>query len=894
MIGKTLAHYEILRSLGRGGMGEVYLARDTRLGREVALKFLPADLQTDPSRRARFEREAQTVAALNHPHVVTVHAVEEAGGQPFIVMEFVDGKTLDEVVDAGGLPMSRFFELALALTDAVAAAHARGITHRDLKPRNVMIDGDGRLKVLDFGLAKLLEEAPEAGDDATIAADPGVTREGTIVGTAAYMSPEQAEGKPVDNRSDVFSLGILLYQMLTGRKPFEGDTLMSTLTAVLRDEPRPVIEIRPDLPRQMSRIIRRCLEKAPDRRYESARGIHYDLRILREEMDSGEHDKPDLGVAPPPTAATNAKARRRAPWFVGAAVIVVAAVSTAWFAGRGGSDATPAAVGARQEPTVAVFPFENLGPPEDAYFAAGITDEIITSITGIDGLRVLSRTSSQQYNRAGKSMQEIADDLGVDYILEGSVRWQRNSDGTSHVRVTPQLINVAKDEQVWAQRYDRAMEEIFTVQSEIAGEVVRGVGVTLAVSNGPTAVDAPTEDMIAYHAYLRGKEHMDLSRFDAATWLLAVDMLEKAVGRDQEFHAAWVQLAKANAGLCHFNWDRTEARLARAKVAVDRARALKPDDAATHYAQGIYYYWGLKDYDRALASFERASTLNPDDTDALEGLAYVLRRQEKYAAAADILMELVERTPQNAPLAMHIAETLALVERYDEALLWSERSVDYGPDQPAGYGMGAWIAVQAGDHDRARRFLDAIPPHTDLEVEYHSFRASLEMRDYAAALRLAAALPEVLPTQYQVTSRDMAAGLAHRAMDRPEVAREDFTRAEAILAAEMQENPEAGNLLAAHAVALAGMGRHDEALAEIRRSFELYPASKDPWIATWRLWDLAYVQMLAGDHEGAVATLSELMSHQTDVISPAILRGSPHFDDLRGREDFEALLAGLS
>jgi TolB-like protein/Flp pilus assembly protein TadD len=581
---------------------------------------------------------------------------------------------------------------------------------------------------------------------------------------------------------------------------------------------------------------------------------------------------------------------------VGAATLLVAA-GVLWM--RDGGRSAPATVTASPParasgPTIVVFPFENLGPPEDAYFAAGITDEIITSLTGTAGLHVISRTSSRQYDRTGKSMDQIASELGVDYVLEGSVRWQRNDDGSSRVRVTPQLVDAASDEQLWAERYDRAMEEIFTVQSEIAAEVVRNLGVTLAVGSDAATSTAPTADLTAYHAYLRGKEHLDMARFNASTWLLAVDVLEKAVERDPGFHAAWVQLAKANAGLCHFNWDRTEERLARAKRAVDRARALDPDAAATHYAQGIYYYWGLKDYERALTSFRRASELNPDDTDTMEGMAYVLRRQERYAEAAEILVALAERAPQNAPLAMHIAETLAIIERYDEALAWSWRSVEYGPDQPASYCMGAWVGVQADRHDEARRFLDEVPPDIDPEVAYHTFRASLELRDYAAALEHALAMPDYLVTQYQTTSRDLAAGMTYRAMDRHEQARESFARAEAVFAVKVAEHPEAGNLRAARALALAGVGRHDEARAEIQRSFALYPASKDPWIMTWRRWDLAIVQLLAGEHEAAVQTLAELMTRQTDVVSPAILRHSPLLDDLRGREDFQALLAAQS
>jgi len=893
LIGKTLAHYEILRSIGHGGMGEVYLARDSKLGREVALKILPAEFQTDPARHARFKREAQTVASLNHPNVVTLHAVEEADGLPFLVMEFVDGRTLDETIGADGLPMARFFDMALALTEAVAAAHGKGITHRDLKPRNVMIDREDRLKVLDFGLAKLLEEPTGPAGDETIAADPGLTREGTIVGTAAYMSPEQAEGKLVDNRSDVFSLGILLYQMITGQQPFKGDTQMSTLTAVLRDDPPAVIEIRPELPRQLARIVRRCLEKDPARRYESANGIHYDLQILREEMDSGEHEKLNIEASAPRGG------RRKMPWLAGAAVLAMVVVGTVMMTGRGGESPdqapttqSPATVA--QDPTIVVFPFENLGPPEDAYFAAGITEEIVTSLTGIDGLRVVSRTSSQHYDRANKAMPQIATELGVDYVLEGSVRWQRKGDGTSRVRVTPQLMNAVSDEQIWAEQYDRSMDEIFAVQTEIAGEVVRSLGVTLAMQNEGPSTQAPTEDLTAYHAYLRGREILDFSRFDGTEWTLAIDMLEKAVARDPEFHEAWVTLAKGNAGFCHFGWDRTEKRLARARTAVDRAVALKPDSPLTLFAKGIYYYWGLKDYEHALEAFRDAYRLKPDDPEIIESMAYVMRRQELYEEAADLLLKSDKLSPNNPALAIHIAETLAIIGDYDPALTWAARAREYGPDQIMNYTQGAIIGVQAGRFDVTNQVLSDLPPHTDSEHDVHLFRVNVEMRQYTEALHHAAAMPEIIATQYLTTSRHLASAMVHRAMERQDLARQEFSRAEILLAAEVVEKPDAGNLRAAHALALAGSGRHDEALAEVQHSLELFPASKDPWIATWRLWDLAYIQMLCGQPEDAVETLADLMTRQTDVISPAILHNSPFFDELRGREDFQRLLTEWS
>ncbi|MDO9693706.1 MAG: protein kinase [Candidatus Latescibacteria bacterium] len=891
MIGKMLAHYEIRASLGRGGMGEVYLARDTRLGRDVALKLLPVEMRADAGRRARFEREAQAVAALNHPHVVTLHAVEEADGQPFLVMEYVEGRTLDEVIPPDGLPVRRFFELGLALTEAVAAAHAKGITHRDLKPRNVMIDSAGRLKVLDFGLAKLLDRPDAGADEETVAADAGATREGTIVGTVAYMSPEQAEGKPVDSRSDVFSLGILLYQMATGQQPFKGDSQLSILAAVLRDQPPPLVEVRPELPRQLARIVRRCLEKDPARRYETARSAHYDLLSLREELDSGEFEKPEL---PNPPARRPGR-RRIVQLSAGLLLLAVIAFGAVRLGSRGQPEAASAGGAAPADaaavPTIVVFPFENLGPPEDAYFAAGMTVEIVTSLAAIEGLRVVSRTSSQNYDRTGKSMQRIAEDLGVDYVLEGSVRWQRDAAGASRVRVTPLLTDAAADRQVWASRYDRAMEEIFALQSEIAAEVVRNLGVTLAAAGTVAAAAEPTRDMAAYHAYLRGQEILESSRFRREDWLLAVDLLEKAVARDPQFHEAWVALARANSGLCHFDWDRTPERLARAKAAADRARAIAPDSHLSHYAAGIYYYWGLKDYDRALAAVRQADRIRPDDPDVMELMAYVLRRQESYAEAAVILERVAGLSPGVAPIANHLAETLAIVKRYEDADRWGREAMEFGPDEPMNFTIAAWSAVQAGWPDRARRYVAEIPPFTDPEMRQRLFRIHLEIGDFPAALRHAELLPECMESQYEIISRDLGLAMVYRVMDQPEQARRHFELAERVLSVREAEMPEAGNVVAAHAVALAGAGRADEAAAGIRRSFDLYPVNKDPWIATWRLYDQAVIEMMSGSSAAAVATLSGLMDRQTDVISPAILASSPVFAQLRGRGDYQALLA---
>lgn len=341
MIGTKLAHYEILAKLGAGGMGEVYRARDTRLDRDVALKILPAEMAADPDRRMRFEREAKAVAALNHPHIVTIHSVEEVNGTHFLTMELVDGKTLSELIPKDGMSLERFFQVAVPLAEAVTAAHAKGITHRDLKPANVMVGNDGQLKVLDFGLAKLLEP-PDPGSAQTVAAG-SATQEGKILGTVAYMAPEQAEGKPVDPRSDVFSLGVLLYEMATGERPFKGDTNMSTITSILRDDPPSVTELKRGLPRHLSRIVKRCLVKDPDRRYQTAHDLRNDLLEFKEELDSGEF------TAETPVAAARSRpvGRGLILGLAGAVVVILIGVFAITRFGRQGP-AAPASSGPNQ------------------------------------------------------------------------------------------------------------------------------------------------------------------------------------------------------------------------------------------------------------------------------------------------------------------------------------------------------------------------------------------------------------------------------------------------------------------------------------------------------------------------------------------------------------------
>src|SRR5512138_1480374 len=412
----VLGHYRLIEPLGEGGMGVVWKARDLKLDRDVDLKLLPETAVGDPERRAFFEREAKAVAALSHPNIVTIYAVDEADGATFFTMELVDGQPLSKLIEPGGVPLDRFLAVALPLVGAVAAAHARGIIHRDLKPQNIMIDAAGTLKILDFGLARIFLPQPRvlAGDEGTTA-----TLDTDFAGTIAFMSPEQLRSRPLDHRTDLFSLGVVLFEWATGRLPFAGRTGPERIAAVLKDEPLSAADLNPRLPREIDRILRHCLEKEPRYRMSSARDLRDELEALRQ---------------------AGAEGRRV------------------------------------ELPSIAVLPFADMSREKDqGYFCDGIAEEIINALCRVQGLRVASRTGSFRFKDAAADLREVGNALRVDHILEGSVR---KSD--SRLRITVQLIDAERGFHLWSESYDRELRDVFAIQQEIARNVVRSLRVTLS------------------------------------------------------------------------------------------------------------------------------------------------------------------------------------------------------------------------------------------------------------------------------------------------------------------------------------------------------------------------------------------------------------------------------
>jgi non-specific serine/threonine protein kinase len=635
VIGQTVSHYKITEKLGGGGMGVVYKAVDTNLDRPIALKFLPPELTRDPDAKHRFVHEAKAASALQHHNICTIHEIDEtADGRMFISMDCYEGETLKEKIAKGSLSLDDVLNVTSQLAEGLAKAYDAGMIHRDVKPANVMVTEDGVVKILDFGLAKLSGQTK-------------VTKTGTTVGTVAYMSPEQAKGETIDARSDIWSLGVVLYELLTGEVPFKGEHEAAVMYGVMHNEPATLSSHLTGLPERLQSVVDRALKKDPAERYQTAT----DLRIDLDRLKTGSAPRQSGGPA-------KVSLVRRYLTTVGVAAVAMALGALLYnrFVGPDDIAAPP------ERKMVAVLPFENLGPVEDEYFADGVTDEIITRLAGIHSLGVIARTSVMPYKNTNKSIQQIGEELGVSYIIEGTVRWQHLPGGSSRVRVSPQLIQVADETHLWADSYNETMTDVFQIQTRIAQEVSRQLNVALGDMETRIIQAEPTENFEAYTHYLRARE-LRLRPIDLEDMTAAEKWCTKAVELDSTFALAWAELAWIRDLLWwEFNYDSAE-RASDAKLAVETARRLNPQLPEANLAMGIYYYHQLRDYDRAVEYLDVAIEGRPSNPDALFIMGAVQRRSGEWLKAVTSFQKAYELDPRSGSRVEALADTYALMRR---------------------------------------------------------------------------------------------------------------------------------------------------------------------------------------------------------------------------------------
>lgn len=922
LIGRTISHYKILERLGAGAGGEVFIAEDTRLERRVALKLISPQLAADPENLERFEREAKVLAALNHPHIVTIYSVEEEGEDHFLTMELVEGRTLDQLIPAEGMSFETFLAVALPLLDALGAAHDLGVTHRDLKPANLMVSRAGVVKILDFGLAKL--QRGDTDSPTAHISNRTITQQGMLLGTLQYMSPEQVEGKPAGPQSDLFSIGAVFHEMLTGQRPFFGETGAALISSIFRDTPLAVTDLRPDLPGELAAAILRCLEKDPQYRYERAADLREDLAALHPagpqagllapsgltllaEMagisprepgarTAGTLTREGQGLSRPgraiswtggstsrraePVGRRRARSGRSLPrWATGGLVLgLLAAAGFGFLQIRSGLRTQSA------KKKIVVLQFENLGLPEDAYFAAGITEEITSRLASVRGLGVISRTSALQYDPRGKTVKQIGRDLGVGYLLEGSVRWDHTGTGPSRVRVTPQLIRVSDDTHLWSERYERDVQEIFEVQKIISEEVVQRLNVTLGERERQALKAGTTENLDAHLVYLRGMAYgRGASEEDAR---LAVEMFEKAVTLDPGYVEAYYRLSRSNSYLYDSYIDHTPERLARAKGAADRALELAPERPEGHRALARYYEV-QRDFPRALETYAQVLRIQPDDSQALFFTGRIRVTQGSWEEGLRLMERALELDPQNGDAHQVVADVYQRLRRFPDADRALDRALAIIPDDLIAYYRKVdlyWCWYD--DPQSARQVLETMPKQTVNESTRLWICQELYERNWQAALDRMQANPE---DWYGNFPKPYYQYVCYLRLSKPQQARQccetSVTMLEDALAGGAAD-PELHSILGA---SYAGLGRGEDAIREGMAAVALCPDSLDafygPHIGIW----LAKIYSQVGEPEKALDLVDHYLRFPC-CLTPSMLRKEPDWDRLRTQPRFKKLV----
>jgi non-specific serine/threonine protein kinase len=683
--------------LGEGGMGEVYLAEDKELGRRVALKVLAPRIAADAHALSRFKREARALAALNHPGIVTIYSVEQDEDTHFLTMELVEGRSLARALPPSGLEIDELLRIAIPLTGALGAAHAKGVTHRDLKPANVMLTDEGKVKVLDFGLAKLrpgvaTTTAAPAGEEVTKALRTGP---GAVMGTLAYMSPEQIRGGDLDHRSDIFSLGILLFEMATGVRPFAGDSSAALMASILNEHPPPVTELKRDLPPRLASVVQRCLEKDPGRRFQSAESVREALEAVA--AASG----PRVVRLPRPGTATG-----RRIVAAGLAAVVLVVLGLAFLLQRQGERApeadTPEIV------ALAVLPLANLSAdPEQQYLVDGMTEALITELSKISALRVISRTSAMRYRDTDKSLPEIAGEQGVETVVEGSVL---EADGRN--RITAQLVHAESDRHLWAESYERDLRDVLALHGEVARAIADEIEVTLTPDEQRRLSTARAVDPEASEAYLRGLYFWN--RFTPADFFKAREHFQRAIDTDPEFAPAYAGLSHTHQMLAVFGVENSHEAHAKAREATAEALRLDETLSNAHSGAGFIALQYDHDWPAAVRAFRRAVQLNPSNAQARAGLAFFLAARGQFEEALTEMRLGLELDPLSLVINTDLCEILYLARRYPEALEQCQDALELDPDFPFAHFTVTRILQAQGDFDGAaqvdlRDFLRILP-----------------------------------------------------------------------------------------------------------------------------------------------------------------------------------------
>jgi TolB-like protein/tetratricopeptide (TPR) repeat protein len=877
--GTWLGPYEILAAIGAGGMGEVYRARDRKLDRDVAIKVLPQGVARDPDMLARFEREAKAVAALSHPNILSIFDFGTQDGTAFAVMELLEGETLRGKLDAGPIPEKLAVDYALQVARGLSAAHEKGVVHRDLKPENLFVTREDHVKILDFGLAKRVDAIDMEGETSAPTGG-GRTEPGAVMGTAGYMSPEQVRALSVDHRSDIFSFGAILYELLSGKKAFKRDTAGDSMVAVLKEEPPELTGSGRGIPPALDRVVRHCLEKDREKRFQSAREV---ALALVEASSSATAAPKATGATGPPVPSTG----RAIPVGTVVVVVVLLVLAAAVLLRRPWkSSHSPAAV-----KRVAVLPFENLGSAEDDYFADGIADEIRGKLTSLRGLLVIARGSCTPYRKTTKTPTQIAEELNASYLLGATVRWDK-SGGTSRVHVSPELVDVTDPKAPvlkWQQPFDASLTDVFQVQSDIASRAAKALGVALGAADEERVSEKPTGNLVAYDAFLKGEDVWNTTGNDPPSVRKALGFYEQAVALDPGFALAWAQVSRASS-ILHANGTPTPALAARALQAAERAVSLAPGRSEGYLALGQYERVVTRDFPRAIEQYGKGQRLAPGNTNLLRGMALAEMPLGRWESAVGNLRQTEALDPRSLSNLVALGDALLFLRRYPEARSVSDRGLAIAPAHLNLAEIKAMTFLGEGNLAGARAVLDAAP--RAVEPALVAYVADTYELGWLLDGRQRELLLRLTPSAFDDDRGLWALRLAQASALKGDAVnvRAFAEQARKALEEQLRSSPDDARRCMAHGLALALLGRKGEAIREGERGVSLAPASKDALEGPEFQHQLARIYILVGDPERALDRLEPLL----DVpyfLSPGWLKIDPSFEPLRGSPRFQRLLA---
>jgi serine/threonine protein kinase/lipoprotein NlpI len=849
IVGKNIGSFEIVKTIGRGGMGVVYLARDIKLKRSVAIKSIPAVLASSSIARKRFRREAELLASLNHPNIAVIHdIIEQEDHSGYLVLEYIEGQTLSQYISQGPLKLTEALSISRQVAEAISAAHKKGIVHRDLKPGNIKITPDGRVKVLDFGLAK----ASGAEDKKRETTE---TQRGRVIGTPAYMSPEQARGKETDHHTDVWSCGCIMYQMLTGQLPFEGETATDTLARII--ERQPDWNLLPkDTPAKIRTLLCRCLEKDPDKR-------------LGDIAEAALEINETLNKQPQPLPV---RLRRIAVTICVTIAVTLSGVAV-WFA-----------LTSSKEIRLVVLQCENLESAEDDYFANGIMDGIKARLEGIHGLHV--------YGSREKGAKQIAKELGVDFILEGTLQRAHLSDPNSPVIITPKLIRVSDDALLWSKPYDTVPANIIQVQSDIAEQITQTLDITLLERERQVLTYKPTEKTEAYVYYLQGNEYYH-RRYVESDLRNAISMYNRAISLDPNLAQAYSQLSRAHT-MMFGHYDHSDSRLVLAKETVEKALRLNPDQPEAHLALGQYYFQGLRDYDRAYKELEIARKIQPINSEVLYFTGLVQGRQGKFEQALANIKGAYELDPLSNNIAIEIGLYSMFLRKYPEAETYCKRAIFLAPDSSTAYNLMAQIYSRwEGNTNKARKALQEALKKAKGAEDPGTIQSlvNLEIYDsnYQDALDSLSLISEDVDEAGFFFPKALRVAQIHEYMDNKEFALKYFNNARIFLESKVEEQPDDPQYHSLLGITYAGLGDEKKAIREGKRAVVIRPVSKEAVHGPFLVRNLALIYCMVGKYDLAIDKLEYLLSIPGELSIP-LIQVDPAWEPLRNRPRFQKLI----